>query len=544
MPPAPCERMDVVERWVPNKSFKPPIKKKSSQNSISIKLPKETFTWELNVYCALFLLAVFKLLPLHLRGYFYGFMTLLVLDAARYYHKRGNMPGPPYTLPLVSFVALIINPVRFWEELASIAANAKSGLCCHYLACKLMVYVTDVKLCREVLQGEGTYGFYAHPNANILFGASNMIYMPTQAHKQFRALLTRGLFSREALRMYAKVQERVAKQYLAKFAEKCSATGEPFDVRLAFQTMTAATSQESFLGPYITEDVREPLQRDLLTFTMGFLCFPFPYLNTGLAKAVQAKKRVVKIILECILSARKNVDKPPRCLLDFWAQAIDAEAKARGVAPEEIPYCSDEEMALSALDFLFAAQDATNSALTFALDVLDTRPDVVARVRSEVKDCLAIPGASICTSVKVTDRLHYTEMAANQLLHHKPPVPMVPYIVHKPTTLGGHFLAKGTVVIPSIQESARASDNNRVFEPERTEADADKQFMKVITFGAGQHKCPGRRYAEGLLSVFLAVFLSEYDFERVGPRPENIMYYPTLFPAENVFRIWKRASSD
>ena len=135
----------------------------------------------------------------------------------------------------------------------------------------------------------------------------------------------------------------------------------------------------------------------------------------------------------------------------------------------------------------------------------------------------------------------YVNKVANQMLHHKPPVPMVPHLTKKDTTLAGHTIRKGTIAIPSIMYSARASGASIEFLPERE--DADSLFVKTVTFGAGQHKCPGRRYAECLMNVFLAVLAAEYDFERTGPRPsaDEFIYYPTLFPVDSKFIIKPRA---
>jgi cytochrome P450 len=194
----------------------------------------------------------------------------------------------------------------------------------------------------------------------------------------------------------------------------------------------------------------------------------------------------------------------------------------------------DDDIARSVLDFLFAAQDATNSALTSSVDVLDAHRDVLQRMRTEVK--------SVCKDGIMwtkKEKLEYTAKVANQLLHHKPPVPMIPHITKKSCYMGGHWLGKGTVAIPSITYSARVSGASIDFLPERE--DDDHMFVKCVTFGGGQHKCPGRRYAESLLGVFLAVVAAEYDFSRVGPRPgdDEFIYFPTIFPEDCNFVIKK-----
>jgi cytochrome P450 len=117
---------------------------------------------------------------------------------------------------------------------------------------------------------------------------------------------------------------------------------------------------------------------------------------------------------------------------------------------------------------------------------------------------------------------------------------MIPHLSKKPSTLGGHYIPSGAVLIPSLFYAARVNGASTEFLPERE--DADPQFVKCMTFGGGQHKCPGRRYAESLLAVFLAVAASNYRFERVGERPheDDFIYFPTLFPARNDFLIKAR----
>jgi cytochrome P450 family 710 subfamily A protein len=224
-------------------------------------------------------------------------------------------------------------------------------------------------------------------------------------------------------------------------------------------------------------------------------------------------------------------------MLDYWSAALIEAGKERGCEPQEVlDCCQDEDMARTILDFLFAAQDATTSALTASLDVLDAHRPVLDEMRREV-DALG-ENASVAEH---KDELHYISKVANQLLHHRPPVPMIPHISKKVTTLGGHRIGKGALMFPNITYSARTSGISLEFDP--MTPDEDRLFVKCVTFGAGQHKCPGRRYAESLLHVFLAVIAQDYDWTRTGPRPteDEFIYFPTIFPRDTEFAITKRA---
>jgi cytochrome P450 len=498
-----------------------------------------TFHYELNVYSFGFLYLLYRVVvfpPVLVKVA----LTLVALDAAKYYYYRGRLAGVPYTLPFVSLIAMIVRPTRFWAEMAHIAMESEAGVCTNILVGNFMVFCTDPQLCREILTGEGSYGVYAHPNAIWLFDPDNLIYLDKEPHKKFRAILTPALFSETALAQYAHAQERVVRKYMRNYQQLCVDKKDAIDLKTYFRSMAAASSQESFLGPYLTEEMSAHLERDILTFTMGFLCFPFPYFNSGLKQAVDAKHRIEKTVREIVPKTREYVmaGNEPRCMMEHWSKSILDAAKDMNCDPQEVAQCGDDDIARSVLDFMFAAQDATNSALVASVDVLDAHRDVLARLRQEVAEKCG--KGEVWQQCRAADGMPYVSKVANQLLHHKPPVPMIPHITKKAVALGGHVLPKGCVAIPSLQYSARVSGASLEFLPERD--DQDSQFVKTVTFGGGQHKCPGRRYAESLLNVFLAVVAQEYDFHRTGPRPsaDDFIYFPTIFPADSKFVIKAR----
>ena len=496
----------------------------------------QTFHWELNLYTAVALYALYQLT--WLRPLLHVIFALVAVDASIYYYRKGSMAGVPYTFPLVSLVAMIVNPERFWAELANICLK-NDGFCTNNLVGNFMVFVTDPRAGKEIFVGDN-FGLYAHPNAYWLFGPKNLIYLEGDTHKKVRSILTPALFSDDALLQYAKMQEQVVRRYLQKY-EKTSSDETPLNLMFAFRTMAAASSQEAFLGPYLTDEMRLSLEEDILIFTMGFLSFPFPY-AFGLRKAIQAKNRIEDMVKEFVPRSREYVKagNAPRCLLERWSAQIMEEAANLGCAPNDVPYCSDDDVALCVLDFLFAAQDATNSGLTYALDVLDADRAVLAKLRSTVDKACGRNGA-VAAKLRQGDELEYVNKVANQLLHYKPPVPMVPHLVRNSCELNGYSIPKGTVVIPSIIYSGRVSGASLEFLPDRS--DPDSQFVKVPTFGGGQHKCPGRRYAESLMQVFLGVLAQDYDFHRTGTRPsaDDFIFYPTVFPKDSNFVIKKRA---
>lgn len=494
-----------------------------------------TFHWELNVFSALVVVGLYSWTPVTHRVFWHVVFALIAMDAAKYYFSKGSTPGVPYTLPFVTVVAMIANPVRFWNEMGRIAMGSAQGVCSNTLVGNFMLFVTDPSKCKQIFTGEGVFQLYAHPNAYWLFGPKNLIYLPTEVHKKARAVLTPALFSEGALQQYAIAQERVVRRFLKSYENK------PIEAMVAFRSMAAASSQEAFMGPYLTDEMRSMLEANILVFTMGFLSFPIPYIG-GLRKAIASKNRIEAEIRNIVPKARAYIagGGQPRCLLEHWQSQIAETAKELDCDPTRVPNCSDDDIALCVLDFLFAAQDATNSGLTYALDVLEAHGDVFERLHAEVKkEC----SSAKSVAAALADRsLDYTAKAANQLLHYKPPVPMVPHLTLKDTVVDGLAIAKGTVVIPSVIYSARTTGVALKFDPESKDGDA--HFLKTFTFGLGQHKCPGRKYAESLLTIFCAVLAESYHIERVAslrPGHDDFIYFPTVFPKDSKFVLKPRS---
>jgi hypothetical protein len=64
----------------------------------------------------------------------------------------------------------------------------------------------------------------------------------------FRAILSPLVVWEVKTAMYAEAQEGVMRDYMKRHAKECQTTGKPIDARVV---SAAASSQESFIGPYL-----------------------------------------------------------------------------------------------------------------------------------------------------------------------------------------------------------------------------------------------------------------------------------------------------
>eukprot|EP00040_Diaphanoeca_grandis_P028306 m.163734 g.163734 ORF g.163734 m.163734 type:complete len:485 (-) comp31302_c0_seq1:142-1596(-) len=476
-----------------------------------------------------------------------AFVALIVYDYFGYLGAKGKLSGASYLrcglLGIYPLFDIVLHPVEFWQRQTDYNRN---GISTNWIMGHVMYYVTNSKISKHIFTNVNDFILYAHPNSKFLFGAENLIYMDPDVHKSFRVLILPGVYGPTALKDYLGYQIRVVRKHLARLADGTSPeigrgkindgvgmtdirAGE-FEARLAFRLMNADASQESFCGPYLTQSVKDQLSEDILTFTMGFLCFPLPLPFTGLGKAIAARERIRQLLMPIAQTAKDYVKNggTPRCVMDYWAKELISNPRGFDV--------DNADMASTVLDFLFASQDATTSAAVWALDILEERPEIVKKIREELAEKSKGKGSF----EDYFQECSYLHSVAYEVLRYRPPVPMVPHMAKKTVTLeDGTVIAKGQLIIPSIVDSAANEEGADTFAPGGKYK--DETFRTVLVFGQGPHMCPGRKYAWQLLATFIAISCSEFEFKRrKTSKSSNTVFFPTLFPEDNLYSFTAR----
>nr|CAD1843256.1 unnamed protein product [Ananas comosus var. bracteatus] len=347
-----------------------------------------------------------------------------------------------------------------------------------------------------------------HPFGKKLFGDHNLIYMFDQAHKDLRRRIAPN-FTPRALATYAALQQRVILAHLRKWLALSSASAsQPVSLRLLCRDMNLETSQTVFAGPYLSREARERFNRDYNLFNVGLMALPFDLPGSAFRRARLAVSRLVKTLAGAAAAskARMRAGAEPTCLVDFWMQNSlreIAEAEAEAAAADA------EEVGGHLFDFLFAAQDASTSSLCWAVALLDTHPEVLARVRDEVAARWS-PESGEPIPAEALREMRYTEAVARE----------------------------GAIVFPSVYESSfQGFPDPARFDPDRfsDERQEDRVYKRnFLAFGAGPHQCVGQRYAINHLVLFIALFASLLDFKRNRTDGcDDIAYVPTIVPKDD-----------
>ncbi len=214
--------------------------------------------------------------------------------------------------------------------------------------------------------------------------------------------------------------------------------------------------------------------------------------------------------------------------LDTAVAAIRAQRAAQG--PSDPPDMLDLLQA-SALDatavraeivtFLVAGHETVASALTWALVLLGTHPDIADRVAQEADEVLAgtltrdgepdgRAGAPAAIDMAVLARLQVARAVVDEAMRLHPPAWLITRSTTADMELGGSHVPSGSLVIISpwiVHRHPTVWDEPEEFRPDRFLAGAPGPAPGARTaylpFGAGPRMCIGRdfAYAEAVLSL-------------------------------------------
>lgn len=460
----------------------------------------------------------------------------VVLQQIVYWSKKKHIPGPVFVFPFLGgVISMVRDPAKYWDNQA--LASRKSGLSCNLILGRFVLFIRDSELSQKVFANVKPEAFHlvGHPFGKRLFGENNLIFMFGEEHKDLRRRLA-PLFTHKALSTYVAIQEKTVKKHIEEWLAMARSSKGPLALRNLCRDMNLETSQNVFIGPYLTPKAREQFTRDYNLFNVGLMALPLNIPGCAFYKATHAVKRLVSTLSDCARESKKKMAEggEPACLMDYWTAEILKDVKeAEESGLPTPPHSSDGEVGHHVFDFLFAAQDASTSSLVWAVTLLESHPEVLAKVRAEQK-LFSIP----YTPEQLRD-MKYTEMVVKEVLRIRPPATLVPHIASSNFPITETYrIPEGTIVFPSVFESSFQGftdpytfDPDR-FSPQRLEDHVYKRNW--LTFGAGSHQCLGQRYAINQLILFTAILTTMVEFTRSRtPDSDDIVYTPTIAPKDH-----------
>lgn len=221
------------------------------------------------------------------------------------------------------------------------------------------------------------------------------------------------------------------KVYAKHFEQWLEFGGKPKQYQMLFREVNMETSLKVFFGSYIPDDVAAQISIKYLRITaaLELVNFPLALPGTKVWHAMRSRKYIVNQFTKAIKICRERMarDEPELCMLDAWVKSMIAITSSKNDGEEEETRTtrnfSDREIALTLLTFLFASQDATTSAVTWAFQLLADHPNVLAKVRQEQEEIRDGDYEKELT-YDMLEKMNYTRQVVKELLRFRPPVLM------------------------------------------------------------------------------------------------------------------------
>ena len=187
---------------------------------------------------------------------------------------------------------------------------------------------------------------------------------------------------------------------------------------------------------------------------------------------------------------------------------------------------TEENLVDQLMTFLAAGHETTASAMTWAVYMLCLNPDIQTRLRAEIREKLpSVADGDATITSQTIDHMPYLNAVCNEVLRYYPPVPLTLRQAAHNTTIGEHYVPKGTriMLVPwaiNKSESLWGPDAKR-FNPERWLPSEKNPYSAnggarsnyaMLTFLHGPRSCIGQAFAKAEFACLLASWIGRFEF--------------------------------
>lgn len=257
-------------------------------------------------------------------------------------------------------------------------------------------------------------------------------------------------------------------------------------------------------------------------------------------KRIRKGKAELGTLIETMIRERRQSPGDRGDLLSMLLEATDPDDPGARM--------SDQQIHDECLTIMLAGHETTANALSFALWLIATHPDVQQRLQQEASTVLASRSATAADY----PNLPYANAVFSEALRLYPPVWVTARTCAEPYTIAGYAIRPGAVLLapqfvvhrdPRFFPDPLHFDPTR-FLPENREATKSRPRFAFFPFAAGSRQCIGEGLAwmEGALT--LATVARDWTLSLPPDSPSHIAVNPTisLRPKHGVPLILSRRS--
>ncbi len=336
--------------------------------------------------------------------------------------------------------------------------------------------------------------------------------------------LAQPAFHKKHLEDMFNVMGQTALDYFNKLETK---RGTEIDIAREMMEVTAKIALKALFSDNSEEDMNAVYESmtDAQRYVSDLLNNPlarFTFKLNGRKKRFKKDLAVLdEVVLNSIAKRRKDTQKYP----DLLQMMMDATYE------DSNDQMNDQQLRDEMITMFSAGHETSANALAWTLHILAERPDVVAKMREEIK---AVCGDQLPTFQELR-QLTYVRQVIDEGMRLYPPVWGVSRTAIKDDEYRGVKIAKDDVVFCLIYNAHRREDlyeNAETFDPERFTPEKVKEMPKMsyLPFGGGPRFCIGNMFALMEMQLILTGLLQRFDFELVKDQNIDLEALVTLRP--------------
>ncbi|MGI8335412.1 cytochrome P450 [Actinomadura scrupuli] len=352
-----------------------------------------------------------------------------------------------------------------------------------------------------------------------------------------RRSLFRPMFSARSVTRLTDAMVEAITQSLDDDLDPYAASGRPLDVQDEMTRVVHRVFRRVFLGDGISMRQTEMLgtavddhlgglgARMLLPFVPHWCPMP------GDRAYRRAQRTVDAILLPLIRERRASAAEGRDDVVSVLCRAGELD---------------DRQIRDDVIASFAAATETTALSLTWLWVLLESHPDVAARLTGEVGE---VVGAGPVEAGHLP-RLTYTKMVLQELIRLYPAGWIIPRTAAGSDTVGGVAIKGGSTVLISPYLMHRLADfwerphdfDPGRFDPGRLASGRQKgQGFSYLPFGAGPHTCLGSHLFTAEAQLIVAALLSRYRPRLIGSEPVRPRPRAALHPSRRLEMILERA---
>ncbi|XP_027099305.1 cytochrome P450 85A [Coffea arabica] len=449
------------------------------------------------------------------------FLFLLNWNYIRY-SKKGLPPGTmgwPFFGETLKFLEL--GPEFMKRQRTRYGNLFKS----HILGCPTVVCM-DPELNRYILLNEAKGLVPGYPQSSLdILGKHNIAAVSGFAHKQIRgsAMLLIGP-STVKEQLLPKIDK-----YMRLFLQNWD--GKAIDIQEKSQEMAFFLSFNQILEDE-SSVIYEAFKAEFDKFVVGTISLPINLPGTNYYKGLQARKNIIKLLTEVIISRRAASSTFHH---DDMLNSL--------LANEDSSYkLNDEEIYDQIMTILNSGYETLSTTSMMAVKYLHEHPKALEEIREE--HFMVRHNKSLEQPIDWNDykSMRFTRAVIFETLRLATVVNGVLRKATKDMELNGFLIPKGWkiyVFTREINYDPYLYPEPFKFNPWRWLQDTSlESHSYFFLFGGGSRLCPGKELGIVTISVFLHYFVTRYRWEEIGEN--KIRYFPRVEAPEGLhMRVMK-----